>query len=432
MAFLVTGDVPRETSGNLVSAVHKLNDTAGSDARRQDRARRHLRDHVLCMDGPPIPAGAITERWIMGETPHKTAMMTDRRGFLGAATAIGAVAAASMQGSGLGVTSAAAQTAAPTSAAGPVLTRTIGRTGETVTALGLGTFLTFDMLPGGNREPLRAVTKTYLDAGVRVVDTSPLYGTGEVSLGTFMSGMGMTDQVFISNKIWSTGDYLADESHMLRSLEQSRLRLWRDKIDLLFCHSLVNVDVVMPTLRAWKKEGRVRYVGASVHENAYHDILAGLIERDMVDVVQVNYSIFNRGVEDRVLKAAQDKGVGVFINMPLEKGRLHKITEGRPLPDFAREIGAANWSQFFLKWVIGNPVVTTALPATSNPGHAAENVGALRGPLPDQAMRQRMVKHMETIPGFTTLASMAWYPDKGTMYQGVIRRSQASLRQRLS
>lgn len=368
----------------------------------------------------------------MDETLNKNPIFTDRRGFLGAATAIGAVAVASMQGGGLGVSSAAAQTATPTSAAGPVLTRTIGRSGEKVTALGLGTFLTFDMLPGANREPLRAVTRTYLDAGARVVDTSPLYGTGEVSLGAFMSGMGMADEVFISNKIWSTGDYLADESHMLRSLEQSRLRLWRDKIDLLFCHSLVNVDVVMPTLRAWKKEGRVRYVGASVHENTYHDILANLIERDMVDVVQVNYSIFNRGIEDRVLKLAQDKGVGVFINMPLEKGRLHKITEGRPLPDFAREIGAANWAQFFLKWVISHPAVTTALPATSNPDHAAENVGALRGPLPDQAMRLRMVKHMETIPGFMTLASMAWYPDKGTMYQGVIRRSQAALRQRLS
>jgi aryl-alcohol dehydrogenase-like predicted oxidoreductase len=375
---------------------------------------------------------AITERRIMDETPNKTTMVTDRRGFLGAATAIGAVAAASMQAGGLGVSSAAAQTATPASAAGPALTRTIGRSGEKVTAIGLGTFLTFDLLPGTNREPLREVTRTYLDAGVRVVDTSPLYGTGEVSVGAFMNAMGMTDQMFISNKIWSTGDYLADESHMLRSLEQSRLRLWRDKIDLLFCHSLVNVDVVMPTMRAWKKEGRVRYVGASLHDNDYHHILANMIERDMVDVVQTNYSIFNRGAEDRVLKAAQDKGVGVFINMPLEKGRLHKITEGRPLPDFAREIGAANWSQFFLKWVISHPAVTTALPATSNPDHAAENVGALRGPLPDQAMRQRMVKHMETIPGFTTLASLPWYPDKGTMYQGVIRRSQASLRQRLS
>jgi aryl-alcohol dehydrogenase-like predicted oxidoreductase len=368
----------------------------------------------------------------MDETTQKSAVGTDRRSFIGSATALGALAAASMQAGGVGITPASAQSAPATAPTRPVLTRTIGRSGESLPVLGLGTFLTFDMLPGAPREPLRVVTKTYIDAGVRVVDTSPLYGTGEVSVGNFMSCMGVTDQMFISNKIWSTGDYLADESHALRSYEQSRLRLWRDKIDLLFCHSLVNVDVVLPTLRAWKKEGRVRYIGASVHENDYHAILASLIERDLVDVVQVNYSIFNRGAEDRVLKAAQDKGVGVFINMGLEKGRLHKITAGRPLPDFIRETGASNWSQFFLKWVIGNPAVTTVLAATSSPDHASENIGALHGALPDQEMRQRMVRHMEGIPGFTSLASMPWYPDKATMYQGVIRRSQAALRQRLS
>jgi len=244
--------------------------------------------------------------------------------------------------------------------------------------------------------------------------------------------MGVTDQLFISNKIWSTGDYLADESHALASMEQSRLRLWRDKIDLFFCHSLINADIVIPLLRAWKKEGRIRYVGASHHENDYHPMLAGLIERDQVDFVQVNYSIFNRGAEERVLRAAADKGCGVFVNMPLEKGRLHKIADGRPLPDFAKEFGAENWSQFFIKWVMGHPAVTTVLVATANPDHAAENVGALRGPVPDQAMRQRMVRHMESIPGFNGLASMPWYPDKQAMYQGVIRRSQAQLRQRLS
>lgn len=367
----------------------------------------------------------------MDETSQTNGIVTDRRSFIGTATALGAVAAASMQAGGIGTTAASAQNAPPATAARPVLTRTIGRTGESLPVLGLGTFLTFDMLPGANREALRAVTKSYIDAGVRVVDTSPLYGTGEVSVGTFMSCMGVTDQMFVSNKIWSTGDYLADESHALRSFEQSRLRLWRDKIDVMFCHSLVNVDVVLPTLRAWKKEGRIRYIGASVHENDYHGILASLIERDLVDFVQVNYSIFNRGAEDRVLKAAQDKGVGVFINMPLEKGRLHKVAAGRPLPDFAREIGATNWSQFFLKWVIGNPTVTTALTATSSPEHANENIGALYGVLPDREMRQRMLRHMEGIQGFSSLASIPWYPDKAAMYQGVIRRSQAALRQRL-
>jgi aryl-alcohol dehydrogenase-like predicted oxidoreductase len=199
----------------------------------------------------------------------------------------------------------------------------------------------------------------------------------------------------------------------------------------MFCHSLVNVDVVLPILRAWKKEGLIRHVGASHHENAYHAILSDLVERGQLDFVQVNYSIFNRGAEERLLRAAADKGVGVFINMAMEKGRLHKVVAGQPLPAFAREFGANNWAQFFIKWVMGNPAVTTVLTGTSNPEHAAQNVATLRGPLPDAAMRQRMVRHMEGIPGFAQLASMPWYPDKQSQYQGVIRRAQAGLRARL-
>lgn len=315
--------------------------------------------------------------------------------------------------------------------AGAAITRSAGRSRQTLTALGLGTFLTFDLLPGSRRDHLRDVTRQYMEAGVGVVDTSPLYGTGETSVGSFIGEMGLTDKVFISNKIWSTGNFLADESHARASLDQSLLRLWRTKIDVMFCHSLVNIDVVLPILRAWKKEGLIGHVGASHHENAYHPILADLVERGQVDFVQVNYSIFNRGAEERLLRAAADQGVGVFINMSMEKGRLHKIVAGQPLPAFAREIGAGNWAQFFIKWVMGNPAVTTVLTGTSNPEHAAQNVGALRGPLPDAAMRQRMVRHMEGIAGFGQLASLPWYPDKQAQYPGVIRRAQGALRARL-
>ena len=125
---------------------------------------------------------------------------------------------------------------------------------------------------------------------------------------------------------------------------------------------------------------------------------------------------------------AADRGIAVLTNLPFEKARLFKVVEGRPLPDFAREIGAGNWAQFFLKWVISNPNVTCTLTGTSDPAHAAENVGALRGPLPDAAMRRRMVQHMETIPGFGEIAKTPWYP--GKRYPGIIARSQAELRAR--
>ncbi len=363
----------------------------------------------------------------MPRQPHE-GPTANRRTILGAAAA-GAIASAT---GGIGGAQTAQAQSGPAADPRPVIIRRPGKAQDALTALGLGTFLTFDLLPGANRDHLRDITKTYLDAGVGVVDTSPLYGTGEVSTGAFLSAFGATDRVFISNKIWSTGDFLADESHALQSFEQSLTRLWRSRMELMFCHSLVNVDVALPILRAWKKEGRIRYVGASHHENPYHPILADLVERDQLDFVQVNYSIFNRGAEDRLLKAAADKGVGVFVNMALEKGRLHKVVGNQPVPDFAREFGATTWAQFFIKWVMSNPAVTTVLTGTSNPAHAVENVATLRGPLPDQAMRQRMVRHMEGIAGFNTLSSLPWYPDKQAQYQGIIRRAQAQLRQRLT
>jgi diketogulonate reductase-like aldo/keto reductase len=358
---------------------------------------------------------------------------TSRRTFLGAAAAgagtMAAVGARSIEIARAQPTTAPATGQAPSA---PVLTRSVGRIGEVLPALGLGTFLTFDLLPGQPRDHLREVTRIYLDAGVRVIDTSPLYGTSETSIGQFIDAAGVTDRLFIANKVWSTGEYLADESHALRSLEQSQSRLWRARFDLMQCHSLVNTEAVLPILQAWKKEGRIRYVGVTHYENEYHDAVAKLIETGNLDFVQINYSIYNRGAEERVLRAAAQRGVGVFVNMALEKARLHKVAGNHPLPDFAREFGATSWAQFFLKFAMSHPAVTTVLCATSNPAHATENVGALRGPLPDQSTRTRMIRHMESIPGFDGIGRMPWYPDKLAMYQGVIRRSQGALRQRMS
>jgi len=133
---------------------------------------------------------------------------------------------------------------------------------------------------------------------------------------------------------------------------------------------------------------------------------------------------FVRQAEERILPAAQDKGIAVLINMPFEKARLFKLVEGRSVPEFAREAGMTTWAQFFLKWVISHPAVTAAIPATANPEHQSQNMAALRGPLPDTAMRARMLKHMETIPGFDKVASTPPYPGKS--YPGLIRRAMAA------
>ncbi len=306
--------------------------------------------------------------------------------------------------------------------AADIVMKKIPRTGEAIPAVGLGTYLTFDLVPGQPRDNIREVIRRFWEGGGRVIDTSPLYGTGEISVGDFATGMNINDRMFITNKIWSTGEFLADDSHARRSLEQSFQRLWRDRIDVMQVHSLVNVDQILPVLANWKKEGRIRYFGVTHHELPYFNALAQYVEQGQIDFVQVHYSIAIRNAEERILPAALDKGVAVQVNMPFEKARLFKLVEGRPLPDFAKEIGAANWAQFFLKWVISHPAITVAIPATSNPDHQAENIGALRGPLPDKEMRARMVKFMETIPGFDKLGSTPPYPGKA--YNGIIRRAQ--------
>ncbi|HSI40452.1 MAG TPA: aldo/keto reductase [Xanthobacteraceae bacterium] len=356
-------------------------------------------------------------------------LLASRRHVLGM-TAAGALA------STLGISSAQAQTAAggnpQTIPAGPLITRAIPATNEAVPAVGLGTFLIFDLLPGAPRDNLREVMRTYFESGARVVDTSPLYGSAQFTVGQLGVALGLTDSMFIANKVWATGDFLADDDQAARSLELSQRTLWREKIDVMHVHSLVNVDFVLPLLRAWKKEGLIRYTAISHFENQYHEPLANLVAAGNLDIVQVNYSIFNRAAENRILPLAQQKGAGVFVNMPFEKARLFQVVQGRPLPDFAKEFGAENWAQFFLKWVISHPAVTCVLSGTSDPTHATENVGAMRGPLPDAAMRQRMVRHMEGMPGFDKIAEMPWYPGKNAMYQGLIRRNQALLRKRLS
>jgi diketogulonate reductase-like aldo/keto reductase len=314
---------------------------------------------------------------------------------------------------------------------GDLITRRIPRTNEMLPAIGLGTFMTFDIVPGQKRSNVQEVVQRFWQAGGRVFDTSPLYGIAEVNLGDFGTSLGINDQMFVTNKIWSTGEYLADGSHAERSLKLSMERLWRDRMDVMQCHSLVNVDVIVPLMHAWKKEGRVRYVGVTHHEPAYFGILADWVERGNLDFVQVRYSIHTRMAEERLLPAAADRGVAVLVNMPLEKARLHKVVEGRPLPAFAKELGIETWSQFFLKWVISHPTVTCALPATSNPDHLMENIGAMRGPLPDRETRARMVRHMESITGFAELdrlAARSWYP--GKTYPGLVGRGQAELRSR--
>jgi diketogulonate reductase-like aldo/keto reductase len=300
-----------------------------------------------------------------------------------------------------------------------IITKEIPRTKKKLPAIGLGTFMTFDVLSNQPRDHLQQVMRRFWDAGGRLIDVSPLYGMSEVNVSEFARTLGLTNDLFITNKIWATGEYLGDPSQAQRQLEQSLKRLSRDRIDVMQVHSLVNVDAILPLLKAWKKEGKIRYVGVTHHDPLYFAALEKWIENGDLDFVQVRYSIHQRGAEERILPAAAKRGTAVLANMPFEKARLFELVKGRSLPDFAGEIRCENWAQFFLKYVISHPAVTCAIPSTTNPNHVAENMGALREPLPDDSMRARMVKHMESLPGFDKLLQTPWYP--GKKFNGLVR-----------
>jgi diketogulonate reductase-like aldo/keto reductase len=315
-----------------------------------------------------------------------------------------------------------AQNATPTSQpnlTSEILLKEIPQTKEQVPAIGMGTFLTFDVNSDQPRSNLQQVMSRFRDAGGRMIDVSPLYGLSEVNVGELIKTPDMMNNLFLANKVWATGEYLGDRSQATQQFEQSLKRLSRNRMDVMQVHSLVNVDVMLPLLRLWKQEGRVRYVGITHHEPVYFAAITQWIERGNLDFVQVRYSIAQRQVEETVLPAAAERGVAVLANMPFEKARLFELVKEQPLPDFAREIDCENWAQFFLKYVISHPAITAAIPATTNPNHVVQNMGALRGAMPDPAMRTRMVQHMESLPGFDKITQTPWYP--GKQFSGLVR-----------
>lgn len=367
-------------------------------ANDQDPARAAPARHLVCL--------YHNRDWDMTLGQH-----TKRRTFL---TGSAAVAATSILGAALPVRPAGAQQASRTP-----IRRPIPKSGEMIPAIGLGTFETFDILPGEPRDDLRDVIRLFHENGGRVIDTSPLYGTAEVCVGDFIMDLGIADDIFITNKTWTTGDYLSDNSHSERQLRQSRERLWRERIDVLQVHSLENHDQVRHWLAHKKAEGSIRYIGITQWSPEYYDTMERLVNTGTLDFVQIAYTIVTRAAEQRLLDACSANGVAVQVNTPFEKARLFTPVAGQPVPDFARELGIETWAQYFLKWIISHPAVTNVIPATSQPEHVVDNMGALYGDLPDQAMRKRMADHYIGLTGVADALKQPPYP--GKQYGGVVK-----------
>lgn len=289
--------------------------------------------------------------------------------------------------------------------------------------IGLGSFMTFDRRPGTDRSFIPEVLGEFFAGGGRVVDTSALYGASEYNIGYFAQRQGITDDLVLTDKSWNCGDYLFDDSHVLRQFAQSQRNLHRRRLDVVGIHSMTNVGMVLPVLNRLKAEGQIRFVGLTSHEPYQYAGMVPLVSSGLVDVIQIRYSIFQRAAEQGLLSLAADNGVAVMVNMALEKGRLHQVVGDRPVPGFAREQGCESWAQYFLSYVAAHPAVTCVVPATTSVSHLRENLLTMYRPLPDEDQRARMLEHLQSIPEFGGLARMPWYPGK-TFTQGYVRLPQ--------
>ena len=273
------------------------------------------------------------------------------------------------------------------------LTRTIPSTGEAIPAVGLGTWITFNV--GDDpvlRDECADVIATFLEAGGRMIDSSPMYGSSQPVTGYGLEKLGRPNALFSTEKVWTSS---AEDGSA--QIERSR-RLWGvDRFDLVQVHNLVAWEAHLETLFAMKADGLIRYVGITTSEGRRHKLFEEIMRTHPLDFVQLTYNILDREAEERLLPLAAERGMAVIVNRPFQQGALTRRLEGEKLPDWAAEIGAGTWAQFILKFILAHPVVTVVIPATTSVDHVRENLAAAAGPLPDAALRERMAAYVQDL-----------------------------------
>ncbi|WP_244612973.1 aldo/keto reductase [Modicisalibacter radicis] len=276
-----------------------------------------------------------------------------------------------------------------------VHTKPIPSSGEAIPVIGMGTWITFNV---GEIESLRdqraEIVRTLFEQGGRVIDSSPMYGTSEAVVGYCLAHVDTPDALFSATKVWTR---MAAEGR--EQMAESR-KLWGlDTFSLMQVHNLVDWQTHLPRLRDDKAAGRVRYIGVTTSHGSRHAELASIMRNEPLDFVQLTYNILDREAEETLLPLAAERGIAVIANRPFRQKALIRRYQGQPLPEWAGEIDCANWPQFLLKFIVSHPQVTCAIPATTRVEHMRENTGALYGRLPDAAMRERMVRYVENLPG---------------------------------
>ncbi len=335
--------------------------------------------------------------------------MIDRRSILRGLAAIPLLgAAACSRGAPLGSAAdrpPAGTLGGPVSQAGSLHTRLIPGANEQVPVIGIGTARRYAD-PDGEQQlaTLRQTIARFVELGGKMIDTAPSYGRAEEVIGRLVEELGVRDRLFLATKVAG-----ANAAEAKVQIAQSFRNLRTDVIDLIALHNPQDAANKLAALRDLKAQGRVRSIGASFSSRAGFapssdavtssaEQFAGfeaLIRSERLDAIQVDYALDNRGAAERILPLAQEQGLAVMVNLPFGRGRLFEETKGRPLPDWASEIGATTWAQIFLKYIVSHPVRPIAIPGMARPQYVDDNLGAARGPLPDAAMRLRMEQFID-------------------------------------
>ena len=269
-----------------------------------------------------------------------------------------------------------------------MITRKIPSSGELIPAIGLGSWITFNVGDSENElAPMRNVLGAFVDAGGKVIDSSPMYGRSEKVIGKLAAELNVTDKLWFATKVWTTG-----ESSGKTQIENSREYFKKWPV-LLQVHNLQDLKTHLRTLRALKEEGKLKYIGVTHYLDSEHETLANVVKSEKLDFIQVNFSIRSRSAENYLLPLAAERGVGVIINKPFESGALFPAINNVSLPTWSKEWGISSWSAFFLKYIISNTNITCTIPATSQVSHLQENMAACFGPVPDEATRKKMVEY---------------------------------------
>ncbi len=272
---------------------------------------------------------------------------------------------------------------------GTTVMTTIPSSGEQLPAVGIGTRDFRSQTNAEEMQRFKDTLETFYAHGGRVIDTSPNYGDAETVIGKLLAEIGIRDKVFMATKVDRE-----DQQQGVERMNRSFKLLGRDKLDLMQVHNLRGTEVELETMKAWKQEGRIRYVGVTTHNPDQYDAMQDVMRRHPLDFIQLNYSLADRAAEKSILPLARDRGIAVLVNLPFARGQLFSAVKNLPLPGWAAEMDAFSWGQVFLKYLISYPASILPIPGTTKPHHVSDNLGAAKGRLPDEKLRREIENYV--------------------------------------